>query len=77
MESGTETKTVKPAGVAGTWWPAGDGAGEVGRVWDPWRPDGGGHGEGQVCVVLPVTDGASSPGVDSLQPAGQTQTVFV
>lgn len=43
MESGTETKTVKPAGVAGTWWPAGDGAGEVGRVWDPWRPDGGGH----------------------------------
>lgn len=37
------TKTLKPAGAAGTQGPAGDGAREVGRGWDPWRPDGGGH----------------------------------
>ena len=43
----------------------------------PGGPMEGDTGEEQVCVVLPVTDGSSSPGVDSLQPAGQTQTVFV
>ena len=36
-----------------------------------------GDTEGQVCMVVPVTDGSSRPGVASLQPVGQTQTVFV
>lgn len=37
---------------------------------------GGGTTEGQVCLVVPVTDGSSRPGVASLQPVDQTQTVF-
>lgn len=59
-----QTKPLKPAGVAGTQGPAGDGAREVGRGWDPWRPDGEGTQKGRCawsCLSLMGPQGQGLP----------------
>ena len=58
------TKTLKPAGAAGTWGPAGDGARDAGRGWDPWWPDGGGTQKGRCtwsCLSLTGPQGQGLP----------------